>query len=157
MRVLRPGDDDFGRLQFAVDRFETMVADFKRDYYSAYKDKDKDLVGLAAELETLDASGQQFHTEHMKKKRKGDVDERADYRAASTRRLEIIAELVGNAGEGVGRDKSEGLKPDNEGAGSGPRLRHGSNERGRQLRLLRLVAATHCEPLSADEVDGIPN
>jgi hypothetical protein len=49
------------------------------------------------------------------------------------------------------------VRPDNEGADSGPRLRHGSNERGRQLRLLRLVAATHCEPLSADEVDGIPN
>jgi len=26
-----------------------------------------------------------------------------------------------------------------------------------RIRRVRLVAATHCEPLSADEVDGIPN
>jgi hypothetical protein len=30
-------------------------------------------------------------------------------------------------------------------------------QRKATMRRLRLVAATHCEPLSADEIDGIPN
>ena len=78
---------------FSVYHLCDMIRDLRRKYYAMMDgaDGDEDLVAAASELVLLDKQINDFHLNHAGP---GDADEKPQYKAASSRRREVISTLA---------------------------------------------------------------